>query len=267
MRLRSLSLLATVVALLTTSGCTGTFQSVASARARVADRHWAPRPGLRWQIQLQGAFDPDAAANVYDLDPYATSQQTVGSLNAHGRQTICHLDVGVTDPDLPDAARLDGPAAGADAGDGRRWLDIRRWDLIAPVLTDRMTLCRDKGFEAVDADEAFGADAPTGFDLTMADQLTYDKRVAALARRLGLGVTVRATPALAASVEPFTDFTVVGGCFHDADCVNYFVYIQAGKAVFDVETDAADGFCALARAYGFSAIRKRDSLDAFVQPC
>jgi hypothetical protein len=240
---------------------------VASGQASAGDRHWAPRAGLRWQIQLSGRFNGDASANVYDLDAYTTSQQTITDLHALGRQTICHLDVGVSDVGVPDANRLRGAVLGADAGAGRRWLDIRRWDELKPVLTDRMALCRDKGFDAVDADYGYGYTEATGFGLTASDQVTYDRRVAALAHSLGLAVTVRTLPALAAQIEPYVDFTVVGGCFRSSNCHDYFVYIDANKAVFDVETGSAKAFCSLARVYGFTAIWKRDSLDAFVRPC
>jgi hypothetical protein len=232
-----------------------------------AGRRWIPRAGLTWQIQLTGAFDPTADAGVYDLDPYTTGAQIVGDLDAHGRQTICHLDIGVADTSTPDGARLRGPVRGTSAGPGRYWLDIRQWTVIEPVLTDRFTLCKDKGFQAVDADSGYGYTEPTGFGLTADDQVLYDQRVAGLARGLGLAVAVRTPPDIAALVEPHVDFSVVGGCFSGSDCGRYAVYIDADKAVFDVETGARMVFCGLTRSYGIVAIRKRSTLDAFVQYC
>ncbi len=261
-----------IVAISLLAGCTSnsslrSFPSVASGQASAGDRNWEPRAGLRWQIQLTGDFRTNATANVYDLDAYRTAEQTVTELHALGRQTMCHLDVGVSDLTVPDAGRLRGPVLGTTAGPGLRWLDIRRWADIGPVLADRVALCHGKGFDAVDADYGYGYAAETGFPLTASDQVAYDRKVADLVHSLGMAVTVRTPPALAAQIEPLVDFTVVNDCFRSASCHDYFVYIDANKAVFDVETDPGPSFCSLARAYGFTAIRKNDSLDAYVQSC
>lgn len=241
--------------------------AMSSGRPAAGDPGWAPRAGLRWQIQLSGPVDTAGPANVYDLDPYGTSAQTVATLRARGRQTMCHLDVGVTDPGLPDAGRIPASVIGAAAGGGRRYVDVRAWSTLEPVLTDRLLLCRDKGFQAVDADGTDVAPGASGFRVTAADEELFGRRVADLAHSVGLRVSVRAAPGIAAAIEPYTDFNVVGGCFANHGCAEYFAFIRAGKAVFDVETERQPSFCPLARAYGFAAIRKRTAFDAFVKHC
>jgi len=234
-----------------------------------AARHggkWAPRSGLRWQIQLAGDVLP-GGASVYDLDPYATPQQLVGELHAAGAVVMCHLDVGVADPALPDAARLSGEALGPPAPAGGHWLDIRRWDLIGPVLKDRLDLCRTKGFDAVDADHADIYARDTGLPLSLADQVAYDGQVAQLARAAGLAVGERTGAALAGRLLPDLDFAVVDGCFARDDCAAWFGYIDQGKAVFDTETGAPAGFCGRARAYAFAATSVRAGLGAPGTPC
>ncbi len=234
---------------------------------------WAPRAGLRWQVQLTGALMDNLGANVYDLDPYATATQTVADLRAHGNKTMCHLDVGVADAALPDAPRLSGRLLGAPVMDPDGsvrgwWLDIRRWDRIAPVLSDRLDLCRAKGFQAVDADFGDGYAHATGFRLTETDQLTYDRRVAALAHDAGLAVGVRTTPPVAASLEPSVDFAVASDCFGVGNCASLLSYIAAGKAAFDVERSASGDVCPLARSYGIIASLLPAPMDAATsQPC
>jgi len=253
------------VAVVLLSGCTPA--RTLAPMTPAGDPHWAPRQNLSWQIQLTGVVDPSTKANVFDLDPYATPAEIVGDLDAQGRRTVCHLDVGVADTRLPDQARLSGTVLGSPAGAGRYWLDIRRWDVIEPVLADRFALCKSKKFQAVDADMGYGYAVNSGFDLTPDDQITYDEKVATLAHRTGLAVAVRTNADIAARVEPFNDFSVVDGCFTGPECARYFVYVDRDKAVFDVETAAGTAFCGLARAYGFVAIRKRTTLDAFVEHC
>ena len=43
-----------------------------------------------------------------------------------------------------------------------RWLDVRQIERLAPILTDRLELCRDKGFDAVEPDNLDGYDNETG---------------------------------------------------------------------------------------------------------
>jgi hypothetical protein len=234
---------------------------------------WAPRASLRWQVQLVGSVMDNLGANVYDLDPYVTATQTIADLRAHGSQTICHLDVGVADAELPDAPRLGGrllgaPVAAADGSVRGRWLDIRQWARIAPVLSDRLELCRAKGFQAVDADFGDGYAHATGFPLTESDQLTFDRRVAVLAHQGGLAVGVRTTAAVAASLQPSVDFAVVADCFGAGDCSSLLSYVAAGKAVFDVEASTSGDVCPLARTYGITASLLPTPIDmATSHPC
>src|SRR5690348_4425170 len=45
---------------------------------------WKPEPDLRFQVQLGGEIARALGANVYDLDPFTTSTQTVAELRAGG---------------------------------------------------------------------------------------------------------------------------------------------------------------------------------------
>jgi hypothetical protein len=173
----------------------------------------------------------------------------------------------VSDLSLPDAGRIPSRALGETAGSGRRWLDIRDWETLEPVLADRMRLCVRKGFDAVDADATFGYASRSGFDLTDDDQVTFNRNVAELAHGLGLKVGIRSSAAMAWQVEPRTDFAVTGNCFSAPDCAAFSVFVRAGKAVFDIETTSVGDFCPLARAYGYAATRSPAQLDGLADPC
>ncbi len=68
---------------------------------------------------------------------------------------------------------------------------MRRWDLIGPVLVDRLTLCRAKGFDGVLADHVDGYAHWTGFPLRLEDQLSFNHSFATAARRAGLRVVMQ----------------------------------------------------------------------------
>src|SRR5262249_54957212 len=161
------------------------------------------------------------------------------------------------DPDLVGAATSAAVAGGPD--EVPRWLDIRQWTRIAPILTDRLQLCRAKGFQAVDADHGDGYAHSSGFPLTAGEQLAFDRNVVRLAHRAGLAAGVRSTTAIAAQLRPDVDFVVADACFRAGNCADYRAYVDDGKDVFDLEPSTPARVCALAQAYGFVASRSAAS--------
>lgn len=129
--------------------------------------------------------DGAAKADVYALDPFTTTARVVASIHARRRVAVCHLRIGVWEPDRPDADRFDRDVIGAFvAGAGpQRWLDVRRWDALAEVLGDRLSLCAAKGFDGVALSDVEGYGYSTGFPLVYADQATFNGYVIGLARR------------------------------------------------------------------------------------
>lgn len=226
---------------------------------------WTPSLGQRWQIQLAGQATPQSGVTYYDLDPFTTHEDTVSRLDGNRRHTICHLDVGTTDLSLPGASSIPSAVIGAPAGDGRRWLDIRDWKRLKPVFQKRFQLCRSKGFEGVDADLAFGYAYDSGFPLTEADQLAFDRKLIGLAHRLHLEIAVRTSADLQpklVSGDQAADFAVVQGCVAQHTCDAYRPYVTAHKTVLDLESGSPSEFCPTALYYRFAALAKPEGTDA-----
>jgi hypothetical protein len=148
--------------------------SPGSARTPSADARWS-----------ESILDE---ADVHLLDPFLVTAAVVADLHARRRVAVCHLRPGLWEPDRPDAGRFEASAIGAAIGamDDARWLDVRRWDALADVLDDRLGLCMAKGFDGVALSDLDGYAHPTGFPLTHADQDTFSRALADLARRRGL---------------------------------------------------------------------------------
>jgi len=229
--------------------------AAAAALSGGCTRPPAVSPADTWQIQLSGEADLGIDALVYDLDAYTTSEGAVSRLHRAGRRAICHLAVGISETGRPDAGRIPAALTGLPSADGRGyWLDIRQLDQLAPVLSDRMRLCRDKGFDAVDADAVDGYRQHTGFPLTQADQLAFDRRVLALARALGLGAGE-------------LDFAVNVGCpARDGGCSGLAPLVAAGKPVYVAVLDDPRA-CLAARGDGYQLIIKHPDLGAWQERC
>ncbi len=235
---------------------------------------WTPAPGTTWQIQFTGLpIDQSFDVQVYDLDLFDTDASVVASLHAQGRKVICYINAGAWEDWRPDADQFPPEVLGNDyAGwPGERWLDIRRIDLLAPIMRARLDQCQAKGFDGVDPDNLDGYQNNTGFPLTYQDQLAYNIWFANEAHARGLSIGLKNDPDQVSDLLPYFEWAMVESCFRYNWCDQMAPFIQAGKAVFAIEYTeegmTLEQFCPQANALRFSAILKHRDLDAWMQSC
>jgi hypothetical protein len=230
---------------------------------------WSPGPGTSWQWQLSGSVDVSVDAQMFDVDLFETSVATVAELKSRGRAVVCYMSAGAWEEFRPDAGVFPASVLGASNGwAGERWLDIRRLDVLGPIMEARLDLCRDKGFVGVEVDNIDGYSNNTGFALTAADQLVFNKFLAAAAHARGLSIGLKNDVEQAAVLEPFFDWAINEECAAYDECELLLPFIEAGKAVFHVEYDLETSqFCPLTVGLGFSSMRKNLDLDAWRQYC
>ena len=155
---------------------------------------WIPSPSTGWQWQLNGLpIDHSVEAEMYDIDLFDNDAATVSALHARGRKVVCYVNAGGWEDWRPDAARFPEAIIGANLDDweGERWLDIRRIDLLGPIMGARMDSCQDKGFDGIEPDNVDGFLNDTGFPLTYEDQLRYNIWLAQAAHDRGLSIGLK----------------------------------------------------------------------------
>ena len=230
---------------------------------------WVPAPGVTWQWQLTVPVDLSVDADVYDIDGFAASAEVVGELHRRGRKAICYLEVGAAADFRPDFRDWPRELLGESNGwPGERWLDIRSPARLEPILVKRFDMCRDKGFDAIEPDliEHYAND--TGFPITAADQLRFNRFVARLAHERGLSVALKNDVGQVPELVGDFDFAIDEECFAFDECAALRPFIAAGKAVLHAEYDAAPAeFCPVTAALGFSSIRKNRDLDEARTTC
>lgn len=231
-------------------------------------RHWQPPPRTAaWQWQLQGKLDPSVRAWAYDVDGFETSVGDVRALHRHRRRAICYLDVGSWENFRPDAGRFPRSVIGEryEGFPNERWLDVSRFGLFAAPLKARIAMCARKRFDAVEPDNIAGWENKTGFDISAADQLRFNRWIAAQVHARGMAVALKNDPRQVGQLVGSFDFAIVEQCFQYEECGFYKPFVDRNKAVFEAEYElGTDEFCPAALALGFSAIRK--SYDLFAQP-
>ncbi|MEU3609260.1 endo alpha-1,4 polygalactosaminidase [Streptomyces sp. NPDC035033] len=230
---------------------------------------WRPTAGLAWQWQLSGKLDPTVDVPVYDIDGFDHPAATVADLHRRGRKVICYLSTGAWEDFRPDADRFPKSVLGRSNGwAGERWLDIRRTDVLEPLMAERVDMCRAKGFDAVEPDNMDGYRNRTGFPLTAADQLAYNRLVARLAHDRGLAVGLKNDLDQIPELLGDFDFAVNEQCAQYDECHLLTPFVAAGKPVFHAEYELTPRqFCAEARELGLSSMQKRYELGAWRRPC
>jgi len=241
----------------------------APASARPSPARWQPEPGTDWQWQLSGRLDTSVDAPVYDIDGFDRTAAEVAALHHEGRKAICYLSTGAWEDFRPDAARFPTAVLGKGNGwKGERWLDIRRTEVLEPLMETRIAMCAKKGFDAVEPDNMDGYRNRSGFPLTAADQLRYNRLIARMVHRHGMAVGLKNDlPQIPELVGDF-DFAVNEQCAQYEECEELTPFVKAGKAVFHAEYELPTAkFCAQSRKLRLSSLRKEYELGAERETC
>jgi hypothetical protein len=242
----------------------------AAAPPSVAAARWVPAANTTWQVQFSGAIDLSVKVDAFDLDMFDTSARQVRRLHEKGKRAVCYINAGAWEDWRPDAGLYPSAVLGnaLDGWPGERWLDIRRLDLLAPILRARLDKCHAKGFDGVEFDNVEAYTNHSGFSLTKSDQLTFNRWLADAAHARGLSVGLKNALGIADQLEPKFDFAIVEQCFYYRECGLTAPFRDAGKSVLVVEYELSRSqFCERARRLGVTAMRKHLSLDAWLRRC
>jgi hypothetical protein len=222
-----------------------------------------------WNYVLSTSPDLSIKANVYDIDLFDNTAATVASIHAAGSKAICYIDAGTWENWRPDASQFPASVKGRNNGwPGEKWLDIRQIAILGPIMQARLNQCKSKGFDAVEFDNVDGYSNHTGFPLTYANQIAYDTYLANLAHTTGLPVALKNDVDQVKDLIDYFDFTINEQCFEYDECNTIVPFIQANKAVFNVEYNLATSqFCPMANTMNFNSIKKTLDLENPVTFC
>ncbi len=233
---------------------------------------WHPEPGLSWQWQLTGKLDMDLQTDVIDIDLHV-GKSVVDYFHQRGTRVICYISVGSYENWRPDKERFPEEVIGKkyEGWAGEWWLDIRRIDLLAPIMRARLDLCAARGFDAVEPDNIAVYEEDTGFPISYEDNIRYARWLAEEAHQRGLAIGLKNGPDMVDDLVDTFDFAITEEAFYYHFARDFLPFIRAHKAVFDAEyTDTKviwKAACRQSKELGFSTILKHRDLDAWVQFC
>jgi hypothetical protein len=131
-----------------------------------------------------------------------------------------------------------------------------------------MDLCTSKGFDGIELDNVDGYTNPTGFPLTAADQLAFNRNLASSAHARNLSVALKNDLDQVPDLVGQFDWALNEQCFEFDECDALQPFLDAHKAVFNAEYNLpTSAFCPQAKTMGLSSMLKHLSLDAYRVPC
>ena len=225
---------------------------------------YTPDLNTTWQWQLSGEVDTSYRVDLYDVDLFDTPQATIDRLHEEGRKVICYFSAGSYESWREDASDFPDAVLGnaLEGWEGERWLDIRRMDLLAPLMRARLDLAEAKGCDGVEPDNVDGYSNDTGFALSSEDQLQYNRFLAQEAHARGLAVGLKNDLAQVAELESDFDFALNEECHAYDECALLLPFIEHGKPVFNAEyesrfigdNEASPALCNEANALGLQTL-------------
>jgi hypothetical protein len=273
----------TLALILTLALCAGCSSGMSSATPSVAGppaaatahaARWIPAPGTTYQIQYDGNYTDAVSADVYDVDGEDTPQKFIDQLHAEGRKVMCYVSVGTWENWRKDKNTFPKSVIGKPDGGwkGERWLDVRQTQILEPIMTKRLQMCKAKGFDGVDPDNMDGYENKTGFKISYAQQLAYNTFVATEAHTLGLTADEKGDNDQVADMSKVFDFAVTEECWKQGWCNEFSVYTARNALVIDVEYGVPTATftskaCANVAKFGENAILKHLNLNAWIVTC
>ncbi|WP_172204579.1 endo alpha-1,4 polygalactosaminidase [Niveibacterium sp. COAC-50] len=197
---------------------------------------WVPALSDTWQWQLNGSLNTSYVASVYDVDLFDTPQTTIDALHAQNRKVVCYFSAGSGEDWRPDY----GGFAAADLGAalagwaGERWLDTRSAS-VRSVMAARLDLAVSKRCDGVEPDNVDGYANTSGFPLSAATQLNYNRWLAAQAHTRKLAIALKNDLEQLPDLQGDFDFAINEECFALNECSAYASFIALGKPVFNAE--------------------------------
>ncbi|MFK7853948.1 MAG: endo alpha-1,4 polygalactosaminidase [Granulosicoccus sp.] len=217
--------------------------------------HYKVPLSIKWQIQLQGNLNTQYDVDLYIVDLFDTSIESIALLKSRNRKVICYFSAGSHEAWRNDASDFADSDIGRklDNWPGERWLDVRS-DTIRRIMMLRLDLAQTKGCDGVDPDNVDGYINSTGFNLTANDQLMFSRFLSQEAHARGLVIGLKNNVDHAKKLVDEFDFAVNESCELYDECDLLQVFIDQGKPVLHIEyspelVKSADIFHAFCRRH------------------
>ena len=215
------------------------------------------------QWQLQGGLNTEYEVALYEMDLFEAPASVISALKASGTRLLCYFSAGSREDFRPDGGQFPSPTLGSvySGFEDERWLDIRSPEVMT-LMKARLDLAVERGCDGVEADNVDGFENQTGFPLSAADQLAFNRTLYNEAHNRGLGVAMKNDVSQVADLLAYVDLHVSERCHEFDECRFLDPFIAEGKPVLNTEylqqyvddASSRDAMCAAARGRGLRTL-------------
>lgn len=232
---------------------------------------WKPEARTTWQIVLSQSVRTGNLQNVevYDVDLFDTSIETINTLHAAGIKVICYFSAGSYENWRPDAHAFPQSDLGSELTGwaGERWLNTRS-SAVRSIMTERIQLAKSKSCDGLDPDNVDGYNNNNGLRLTQDDAIDYLTFLAQEAHIRGMAVGLKNAGEIVSKTVHLVDWEVNEQCALYNECDLYMPFISSNKPVFHIEYDNSGSQTTCSKCPSeFSTVMKRLELDEWVVEC
>ncbi len=228
------------------------------------------KPKETWQWQLEGKINYSYNVSIYDLDLFKVTKEEIKKLHEKGIKVICYFSAGTYEDYRNDSKLFSKELLGKtlEEWEDEKWLDIRKIELLKPIITERMNLALEKDCDAVEVDNIDAYQNPTGFKITYEDQIKYNKYLSEEAHKRNLSIALKNDLEQIKDLVDYYDLAINEQCFEYNECELLFPFIKQDKAVLGVEYNLElKDFCKKAIEYNFSWLKMDYSLNGTRKSC
>jgi hypothetical protein len=243
-----------------------------------------PTKGTTWNYELRNPLNNPSKGSfdVWDIDLFDNTQETISSLKEQGAKVICYFSAGSFEDWRPDQSSFPQSDLGhnLDGWAGERWLKLSSPD-IRRIMERRLDLAVQKRCDGVDPDNVDGYNNDNGLGLTKEDSIDFMQFLAIAAHQRGLSIGLKNAADIVNNLIDAMQWSVNEQCVEYNECEKFALFIAKGKPVFHVEypkgsdtnndiavqNDVREEVCGDPAASGFSTIIKNMVLDGWIETC
>ena len=233
---------------------------------------WHPAVGSKWQIVLlkpievntdNPSLTPDV--DIWDIDLFTNSKETIAAVKSLGKKVICYFSAGSFEHYRPDSDRFKKADMGSelDGWPGEYWLNLGTPN-VRSIMTERISLAREKGCDAIDPDNVDGFVSPytvalykaiyshdffyfslasyggekqneNGLGLTRQQSIDFMRFIASESARHGMSCGLKNAGDIISDLLDVVQFSVNEQCAEYGECDAFTQFIDNGKPVFQIE--------------------------------
>lgn len=253
-------------------GCQATSPAPGQALVAPTGIKLPPAGSVAWDWQIGASSEANivtpTGVKLMDVDGFGTSAAKVTELNAKGIYTVCYINAGSYQPSLPDSDQY--PSYLKIQADpnwpGEYFLDVtdvfKANSVLATILNNRLKMCADKGFAALEPDNLQNDENVSGGLITTQQQIDFNGWIADRAHAYGLAVFQKNGPDKILltdrtgkmMVEKF-DGILNESCQQYSECGPLAEYVKRGKLALNTEYSGTLD-CMLSNSLNINSIKR-----------